>query len=127
MMLAGEYVEIRNGAYYVAGTRIGLDVVASEFQAGRTAEAIFEAYPSIGSLEKVYGVFVFLLKHPDAVRAYLKDQERRYEEVRISNPLPADLVERYERARGHASPRESRFQRRGRTRHEDQAAHNGAT
>ncbi len=27
-MPTNEYVEIRNGAYYVAGTRIGLDIVA---------------------------------------------------------------------------------------------------
>jgi uncharacterized protein (DUF433 family) len=103
MMPANEYVEVRNGAYYIAGTRIGLDVVAGEFQAGRTAESIFEAYPSIGALEKVYGVFAFLLKHPDAVRGYLKDQERRYEEVKTLNPLPADMAERFERAKAERS------------------------
>jgi len=27
MMPANQYVEIRNGGYYLAGTRIGLDVV----------------------------------------------------------------------------------------------------
>jgi uncharacterized protein (DUF433 family) len=103
MMPASEYVEVRNGAYYVAGTRIGLDVVVGEFQAGRTAESIFEAYPSIGALEKVYGVCAFILKHPDAVRAYLKDQERRYEEVKARYPLPADMVERYERTKAERS------------------------
>ena len=50
-----QYVEIRNGAYYVAGTRIGLDVIVHEFRDGRSAEAIFDAYPSIGSMAKVYG------------------------------------------------------------------------
>jgi uncharacterized protein (DUF433 family) len=103
MMSANEYVEVRNDAYYVAGTRIGLDVVVGEFQAGRTAESIFEAYPSIGSLEKVYGVIVFILKHPDAVRAYQNDQERRYEGVKAGNPLPAEMVERYERAKAERS------------------------
>jgi hypothetical protein len=41
-MPANEYVEIRNGAFYLGGTRIGLDVVVYDFRRGRTAEAIFE-------------------------------------------------------------------------------------
>ena len=45
MMPTNEYVEVRNGGYYVAGTRIGLDVVTYDFRNGRSAEAIFEAYP----------------------------------------------------------------------------------
>jgi uncharacterized protein (DUF433 family) len=48
MMPANEYVEIRNGGYYVAGTRIGLDVVIHDFRNGRSAEAIFDAYPFCG-------------------------------------------------------------------------------
>jgi uncharacterized protein (DUF433 family) len=103
MMPTSEYVEVRNGAYYVAGTRIGLDVVVSEFRSGRSAESIFEAYPSTGSLERVYGVITFILKHPDAVDAYLKEQEGRYEDVKARYPLPADMVERYERAKAERS------------------------
>jgi len=60
MMPTNEYVEVRNGGYYVAGTRIGLDVVVYDFRDGRTAEAIFEAYPSIGSLANVYGTVTFI-------------------------------------------------------------------
>ena len=99
MMPLNEYVEVRNGAYYVAGTRIGLDVVAGEFNAGRSPESIFEAYPSIGSLGKVYGAITFILEHPDAIETYLEEQERRYEEIKTQNPLPADMVERYERVK----------------------------
>jgi uncharacterized protein (DUF433 family) len=99
MMPANEYVEVRNGAYYVAGTRIGLDVVASEFSNGRSPESIFEAYPSIGSLGKVYGVITFILEHSDAVEAYLREQERRYDDFKERNPLPADMLERFERVR----------------------------
>lgn len=73
-MPTSEYVEIHNGGYYVAGTRIGLDVVTCDFRRGRSAEAIFEAYPSMGSLAKVYGAITFILEHPAEVDAYLKDQ-----------------------------------------------------
>ena len=48
-----EYIETRNGGYYVAGSRIGLDVVAHAFRRGQTAEDIFRSFPSIGSLAKV--------------------------------------------------------------------------
>jgi uncharacterized protein (DUF433 family) len=60
MMLANQYVEVRNDGYYVAGTRIGLDMVTCEFRNGRSPEAIFDAYPSIGSLAKLYGAITFM-------------------------------------------------------------------
>ena len=96
---ANQYVEIRNGGYYVAGTRIGLDVLIYDFQNGRSAEAIFEAYPSIGSLAKVYGAITFILEHPAEIENYLKDQDHRFEEVKQRHPLPPELVERFERGR----------------------------
>lgn len=98
MMPTNEYVQLHNGGYYVAGTRIGLDVVSYDFRRGRSAEGIFEAYPSIGSLAKVYGAITFILEHPAEVEAYLKDQERTFEEIKTQYPMPAELVERFERA-----------------------------
>jgi uncharacterized protein (DUF433 family) len=56
-----ESVEVRNGGYYIAGARIGLDVVVYDFRRGRSAEEIFDAYPSIGSLAKTYGAIAFVL------------------------------------------------------------------
>ena len=96
MMPTNEYVEMGNDSYYVAGTRIGLDVVVYDFRDGRSAEAIFEAYPSIGSLAKVYGAITFILEHPKEVEAYLGDQDRRYEEFKAQNPLTPDMIERFE-------------------------------
>jgi uncharacterized protein (DUF433 family) len=96
-MPPNEYVEIHNGGYYVAGTRIGLDVVTFDFRRGRSPEAIFEAYPSIGSLAKVYGAITFILEHPAEVDAYLKDQERILEEIKDRHPMPPEMMERFER------------------------------
>src|SRR5579862_5804049 len=98
MMPANEYVEVRSGGYYVAGTRIGLDVVVYDFRGGRSADAIFEAYPSIGSLAKVYGAITFILEHPTEVDAYLKDQERVLDDIKARHPMPAELVQRFEQA-----------------------------
>lgn len=99
MMPANEYVEVRNGAYYVAGTRIGLDVLIADFRDGRSAEAIFDAYPSIGSLAKAYGAITFILEHPAEIEEYLGEQHRRFEEFRAGNPLPPDMLERFERGK----------------------------
>jgi uncharacterized protein (DUF433 family) len=98
-MPTNQYVEIRSGAYYVARTRIGLDVIVHEFRDGRSAEAIFDAYPSIGPLAMVYGTLTFILEHPNEVDAYLLEQNRRYEEFEAAHPLPPDMVERFERGR----------------------------
>lgn len=103
MMPANEYVEVRNGGYYVAGSRIGLDVVIYDFRTGRTADAIFEAYPSVGSLAKVYGAIAFILEHPKEIDAYLEDQDRRYEEFKAQHPLTPDMIERFERGKREGS------------------------
>jgi len=102
-MPTNQYVEVRNDAYYVAGTRIGLDVVIYEFRDGRSAEDIFDAFPSIGSLAKVYGVITFILEHAAEIEAYLKEQDRRYEELQRRYPLPPELIERFERAKKELS------------------------
>ena len=99
MAPTNEYVEIRNGGYYVAGTRIGLDVIANDFRRGRSPEAIFEAYPSLGSLARVYGAITFILEHPADVATYLVDQDRIFEEIREQYPMPQDMIERFERAK----------------------------
>ena len=62
-----------------------------------------QAYPSIGSLAKVYGAITFVLAHPSEVDAYLKDQDRVFEDIKARYPLPQDMVDRFERARKEAA------------------------
>ena len=99
MMPTNEYIEVRNGGYYVTGTRIGLDVVIYDFRDGRSADAIFEAYPSIGSLVKVYGAITFILEHPKEIEAYLEDQNGRYDEFKAQHPLTPDMIDRFEQVK----------------------------
>jgi uncharacterized protein (DUF433 family) len=104
MMPTNEYVEVHNGGFYVAGTRIGLDVITHDFRRGRSAEAIFDAYPSIGSLAKVYGAIAFILEHPAEVDEYLADQDRIFEEIKTQYPMPAETIERIERVKAEKPP-----------------------
>src|SRR5580658_1745984 len=99
MKATSQYVEVRNTGYYVAGTRIGLDVVIYEFRDGRAPEEIFGAYPSIGSLVKLYGAITFILENPQEIDSYLRAQDEKWEAFKDRNPLPPDMVERFERAK----------------------------
>lgn len=96
-MPTNEYVELRNGGYYAAGTRIGLDVVAWDFRRGRSPELILRAYPTLGSLRKVYGVITFMLEHPAELESYLVDQERIFEEIKSLYPMSQEMIDRFER------------------------------
>jgi len=104
-MPTNAYVEIRNGGYYVAGTRIGLDVLIHDFRRGRASEEILSAYPSIGSLAKVYGAIAFVLEQPAEIEAYLSDQNRLLEQIKAEYPMSRDMTRRFEMARKEpASP-----------------------
>ena len=98
-MPTNQYVEVRNGGYYVAGTRIGLDGLVYEFRRGVVADDMFRSYPSIGSLAKVYGTITFILEHPEEIDAYLEAQDRRWEAFMAANPLPPEMLESFERAK----------------------------
>ena len=93
------HVEVRDGGYYVAGTRIGLDVIVSEFESGKSPEAILQSHSSIGSLAKIYGVITFILEHPETIAAYLRDQEGLWEELKQKHPLFPDMLQRFVRSR----------------------------
>ena len=105
MMSTSEYIETRNSGHYVAGSRIGLDVVAHAFRRGRTAEDILRSFPSIGSLAKVYGVLTFILEHPQEIESYLQEENRFYEEFQASHPLPPEMLEPFIRTRSTHVPK----------------------
>jgi uncharacterized protein (DUF433 family) len=101
--IENEYVEQRNGGYYLAGSRVSLDTVLYAFRRGEAPETILEHLPAIGSLAKVYGAIAFALDHVQEIDTYLTEQERRWEEARQTNP-PA-IVEKVRRARHEATVR----------------------
>lgn len=100
--MAKEYVEKRNGGYYVAGTRVSLDSIVYDFLSGSSAEAIQQAFSTV-SLEEVYGAITFYLANRSEVEEYLAQGEKEYEklclEAREKNPL---LYQKLEEARRNA-------------------------
>ena len=98
-----EYIEQRNGGYYVSGTRITLDSVVCAFNRGESPEQSLEGYPLLSNLACVYGAIAFYLDHKTAVDNYLADAERDFESGSVplvqENPM---LWERLQRARTKA-------------------------
>ena len=78
-----QYVEERERAYYISGTRVSLDSLVYAFLDGQTAESIAQAFPVL-SLEQAYGAITFYLAHRGEIDRYLKAQRRDFEAQRQS-------------------------------------------
>jgi uncharacterized protein (DUF433 family) len=102
---ANEYIEIREGKTCIVSTRIGLDVFVYAYRRGKTPEALLEAFPSIGSLTKVHGIIDFVLKHPQFVESYLREQDALWDKFRKEHPIPDDMLERLRRTNEELSRR----------------------
>jgi uncharacterized protein (DUF433 family) len=75
------YVSQREGAYWVAGTRVSLDSIVYAFLNGQTAESIAQSFPVL-DLEQVYGAVTFYLANRAEVDAYLREGREEYERLR---------------------------------------------
>ena len=97
--MAKEYIEQRDGNYYVAGTRISLDSIVHAFRRGESPETICQNFELL-RLEEVYGAVAYYLANQADIDAYLIRQgEKWVEGKRNAEPLPATLRERLMRAR----------------------------
>ncbi|MBI4876171.1 MAG: DUF433 domain-containing protein [Acidobacteria bacterium] len=101
--MTSEYIEERNGGYYIAGTRMSLDSVVYSFERGNSLEAIQNEFPLL-RLPQIYGAIAFYLDHQAEVRRYLDDEERGIREstVPLSEANP-ELWSRLQRAREELS------------------------
>jgi uncharacterized protein (DUF433 family) len=97
--MAREYVENRDGGYYMIGSRVSLESVICLFLDGASPETIVDEFPTL-SLEQVYGAITFYLADRAKIDAYLTESEGLWEEARKNqSPIPRPLRERLERAR----------------------------
>jgi uncharacterized protein (DUF433 family) len=84
-----EYVEQRNGGYYVAGTRVSLDSVVYAFLDGDSPEGIAYSFQAL-TLEQIFGALAYYLANRPVIDEYLRQGEieydRFYEESRAKHP-----------------------------------------
>jgi uncharacterized protein (DUF433 family) len=76
-----QYVEKRDGGYWIAGSRISLDSVVYAFLSGQSAESIAQSFPVL-TLEQVYGAIAFYLCNRLDIDAYLAQGKRDFEAMR---------------------------------------------
>ena len=89
-----EYIEERNGGYYVAGSRVSLDSIVYAFRGGESPETIQQSFPSL-TLEQVYGAIAFYLGRQAEVDANIRQGEEELH--RSVQPLKQRKPEAYER------------------------------
>jgi uncharacterized protein (DUF433 family) len=97
--MAKEYIEQRDGNYYVAGTRISLDSIVHAFRRGESPETICQNFELL-RLEEVFGAIAYYLANQAEIDACLIRQGEKWAEgKRNAEPLPANLRERLMRVR----------------------------
>ena len=103
--MSDQYIEKRNGGFYVAGDRVSLDSIVYAFRSGEIPETIQQSFPSL-SLEQIYGAIAFYLGHQAEVDGNIVEGER--ESRRLIQPLSErkpEAFERLQRARESVAPR----------------------
>jgi uncharacterized protein (DUF433 family) len=94
-----EYIEQRDGNYYVSGTRVSLDSLVHAFRRGESPETICQNFELL-HLEEVYGAIAYYLANQADIDAYLLLQGEKWTEGKCSSePLSANLRDRLTRAR----------------------------
>ncbi|HKW98350.1 MAG TPA: DUF433 domain-containing protein [Bryobacteraceae bacterium] len=102
--MAKDYIEQREDAYYVAGTRISLDSIVHAFRRGESPETICQNFELL-RLEEVYGAIAYYLANQAEINAYLLRQGKKWTEGRQSaEALPANLRERLTSTREEMHP-----------------------
>ena len=93
------YIDQADGACRIAGTRVGLDCIIHEYQAGRSPEQIVESFPTV-TLAQVYGAIGYYLENKQVIDDFFAEVYRKFEErVRPLSETDPELFARLEAAR----------------------------
>ena len=79
--MPNDYVEERNGGYYVANTRVSLDSVVYAYLRGESPEGIAESFPAL-SLEQIFGALAYYAANRRSVDLYLSAGRNDFEALR---------------------------------------------
>src|ERR1019366_6191950 len=101
-----DFVESREGSFYLCGSRVPLAHLVREFQRGESPETIRSHYPAL-SLEQVYGAITFYLGSREEVEEDIAEREREEDAFTAAHPAPPDVRATFERMRQRTAPRQS--------------------
>jgi len=86
-MMGNDYIDPRDGGFYIKGTRVPLDSIVYEFRNGASPESIRQAFPIL-TLEQVYGAITFYLGHQEQVDTTNRDAEQAWSAFEATHPVP---------------------------------------
>lgn len=69
------------GAVRVIGSRVTLDTIIAFYEQGESPEEIADGFPTL-RLADVYAIVSYYLKNKNAVRAYLRERDKRAKTLR---------------------------------------------
>ena len=99
VLMQHEYVDMRDGGYYVAGSRVSLASIIHEYRDGAAPETIRQNFPTLSS-EQFRSVIAFYLGHQQEAETYLSELEKKWDELeRGATPASSELQQRIEDAR----------------------------
>src|SRR5262245_7093243 len=77
-----DYIEERDGGYWLRGTRVSLDSVVYRLLEGLSPETIqTDCFPTL-SLDQVYGAISYYLANRTEIDRYLQETDEGYEDFR---------------------------------------------
>ena len=76
-----QYIDRRDGGYWIKGSRVSLDSIVYAFLSGQTAESIAQSFPTL-LLEQVYGAIAFYLSNRTEIDAHLAQTKTDFEALR---------------------------------------------
>jgi uncharacterized protein (DUF433 family) len=79
--MATEYIEQRDGGYFVKSTRVSLDSVVYGFLRGESPEGIADSYPAL-NLEQIFGALAFYLANRETIDRYPSESRHEFEKLR---------------------------------------------
>lgn len=81
--MSKQYVEQRDGGYWITGSRVSLDSIIYAFLSGQTAESIAQSFPAL-TMEEVYGAVTYYLANRTRIDEYLAKARADFEERRLA-------------------------------------------
>jgi uncharacterized protein (DUF433 family) len=96
--MSQEFIERRDGGFYVIGSRVPIDRVVWEYRNGEDPETIQSHYPTL-TLEEVNGAIAFYLNHKDEVEQAIAERKREEDAYIAAHPAPPDIKEKFARMR----------------------------
>jgi uncharacterized protein (DUF433 family) len=79
--MSSEYVEQRDGGYFIKDSRVSLDSVVYGFLRGESPEGIAESFPAL-RLDQIFGSLAFYIANREAVDQYLRQGRQEFEALR---------------------------------------------